>query len=52
MESPFDPGYFDSAELRTFGFKAIGENVQISRACNIVGLGNISIGANVRIDAY
>ncbi len=52
MRNPFDPGNYCSDELRTFGFKAIGDNVRISRACNIVGLENIEIGNNVRIDAY
>ena len=50
--NPFDPGYYGSEELRGFGFAHIGDNVRISRACNIVGLANIEIGNNVRIDAY
>jgi galactoside O-acetyltransferase len=52
MHNPFDPGYYCSGELRKFGFGSIGENVQVSRACNMVGLANIEIGDNVRIDAY
>src|SRR5437868_4322082 len=52
MQNPFDPGYYCSEELRGFGFKAVGENVRNSRACNIVGLENIEIGSNVRIDAF
>jgi galactoside O-acetyltransferase len=50
--NPFDQGYCTSAELRGFGFRSVGENVQIARACNIVGLENIEIGDNVRIDAF
>jgi acetyltransferase-like isoleucine patch superfamily enzyme len=52
MENPFSAGYYHSEELRRFGFKSIGENVAIAKACNIVGLQNIEIGDNVRIDAY
>ncbi len=52
MTNPFDPGYYRDDELREFGFGAIGSNVQIAKNCTIVGLGNIEIGNNVRIDAY
>lgn len=50
MRNPFDSGYYLSAELRTFGFESIGDNVQIAKNCTIIGLGNISIGDHVRID--
>jgi galactoside O-acetyltransferase len=52
VRNPLDRGYYGSEELRSFGFKAVGENVRISRACNIVGPENIEIGSNVRIDAF
>jgi len=52
MENPFDSGYYRSEELRTFGFKSVGENVQIAKTCKIVGLANISIGDNSRIDDF
>ena len=52
MKNPFDPGYFSETELQSVGFRAIGKNVQISKACTIIGLPNIEIGNNVRIDAY
>ena len=52
MENPFDPGYFGSHELRQLGFARIGENSAISRNCTIIGLHNISIGDNVRIDGF
>lgn len=45
-----DPGYYESAELREAGLAQVGENVLISRHCNIVGLENIEIGDNVRVD--
>ena len=34
------------------GIRSVGENVQVSKDCVITGLGNISIGSNVRIDSY
>jgi len=49
-ENPFNPGYFYSEDLRKMGFKFIGENVQITKNCTIIGLENISVGDNVRID--
>jgi len=52
MERPFDPGYFVSAELRQMGFARVGENSAISRNCTIVGLPNIVIGDDVRIDGF
>lgn len=52
MNNPFNPGYYDEQELRAFGFKAIGSNVRIAKNCTIIGLENISIGDNVRIDGY
>jgi galactoside O-acetyltransferase len=51
MENPFDPGYYNSAELRQFGFKSVGENVLIAKNCTIIGLHNIAIGDDVRIDS-
>ncbi len=48
--NPFDPGYYRSEELRTFGFRSVGENVAIAKNCTIIGLANIDIGNNVRID--
>lgn len=49
-DSPFNPGYATTEELRTLGFAAIGENVMIARNCTIIGLQNIAIADNVRID--
>lgn len=50
--NPFDRGFLLSPELRDLGFRAVGENVQIACNCTIVGLGNISLGNDVRIDDY
>lgn len=48
----FDPGYYTESDLREAGFKSIGKNVSIAKNCTIIGLSNISIGDNVRIDGY
>lgn len=50
--NPFEPGYMREDELRTIGFKAVGRNVRVARNNNIVGIENIEIGDNVRIDGY
>lgn len=50
MQSIFNPGYWTEAELRKGGFASVGDNVRIAKSCTIVGLENISIGSNVRID--
>lgn len=44
--------YFDSNDLIELGVKFVGENVRISKDSVIVGLDNISIGSNVRVDSY
>jgi len=50
MENPFNQGYFSTEQLRGFGFKDVGKNVIVAKNCTIVGLRNISIADNVRID--
>lgn len=52
MKNPFDPGYYDEIDLRDAGFKSIGRDVRIAKNCTIIGLQNIEIGNNVRIDGY
>ena len=49
-ENPFNQGYYQTDDLRKMGFKHVGENVQIARDCTIIGLKNISLGHNIRID--
>jgi len=51
-KNPFETGYYDEFELRSFGFKEIGANVKIAKNCTIIGLQNISIGDHVIIDAF
>jgi galactoside O-acetyltransferase len=48
----FNLDYYKTKELKNFGFLSIGDDVQIAKTCNIVGIQNISIGNNVRIDAF
>jgi len=50
--NPFDVGYYTEDELAHFGFKRLGKNISIAKSCNIIGLENISLGDNVRIDGY
>ena len=50
--NPFDRGFFRTDELRGMGFRAVGEDVAVSRNCTIVGLANVSLGNHVRIDDY
>ncbi len=51
IDNPFDQGYFNSDDLNKFGFKNIGKNVSVAKNTTIIGLENISIGNNVRIDS-
>lgn len=44
--------YFNAEELSIMNFKSLGKNVLIAKNCTIVGMKNISIGDNVRIDSY
>lgn len=48
--NPFDQGYFESDELRKFGFKGVGNNVRIAKNATIIGLKNRSLESNIRID--
>jgi len=48
----FDPGYYTEPDLKNAGFKSVGKNVSIAKNCTIIGLSNIEIGDNVRIDGY
>lgn len=52
LHNPFDPGYFNETELRQFGFKSVGDNVQVAKNCTIIGLENIVIDCHVRIDGF
>lgn len=45
-------GFYTNEELKSFGFKSLGENVYISRKASIYKASAISIGNNVRIDDF
>lgn len=47
-----DNGYFDLDEIKKIGFKSVGENVKVSRNSTIIGVDNISIGDDTRIDDF
>lgn len=44
--------FYSDEELKTIGFKSLGNNVLISRKCSIYSPSSISIGSNVRIDDF
>jgi len=48
----FDPGYFTEHDLQDAGFKSLGSNILVAKNCTIIGVENIVIGDNVRIDGY
>ena len=50
MENPFNQGYWTEEDLPKFGFASVGHNVRVAKNCTIIGLENISLGSNVRID--
>lgn len=52
MKNIFDNGFYNNKILNKLGFKKIGKNVKISKSCLIIGLKNISLGDNIRIDAF
>lgn len=44
--------YMTEGALRELGMKRVGENVRVHALTSIVGLENIEIGDNVRVDPY
>lgn len=52
MTNPFDAGYFTENDLKDAGFKRVGDNVRVAKNCTIIGLENIELGNNIRIDSY
>lgn len=45
-------GFLSKEEAQAIGFATLGENVLIDRTARFYGAARISIGSNVRIDAY
>ena len=48
----FNLCYYSGADLKNAGFRKLGKNVSIAKNCTIIGIKNILIGDNVRIDGY
>ena len=44
--------FYLEAELRSLGFRSVGEDVRLSRKASVYGAENISIGNHVRIDDF
>ncbi|NDH46030.1 MAG: hypothetical protein EBY04_06640 [Actinobacteria bacterium] len=44
--------YLDEGELKRLGIKSVGENVLVSEHATIVGLANVTLGSNIRIDSH
>ncbi len=44
--------FYTDAELKTIGFKEVGENVKLSRKASIYSPEKIILGSNVRIDDF
>jgi len=51
-QNTFDAGYYETAELRNMAFKSVGDETMISRRSTIIGLEQIELGSNVRIDDF
>ena len=52
MTNPFNPGYYQTCDLLALGFCGVGENVKIAKNATLIGLKNIFLGSNVRIDGF
>lgn len=44
--------YFSAVELAAMGFARIGGNVQVHRSVYVVGASKLSLGSDIRIDAF
>ena len=44
--------YLNEEELRKLGVKSVGSNVLVSEHATIVGLSNVTLGSNIRIDSH
>ena len=52
MKNPFNPGYYQTRDLLALGFGSVGTNVKIAKNSTLIGLKNIFVGNNVRIDGF
>lgn len=44
--------FYTDQELKSLGFKSLGENVRVSRKASFYGVGRIAIGSHSRIDDF
>jgi len=44
--------YLDENDLKKLGVKSVGTNVRVSEHATIVGLANVTLGSNIRIDSH
>lgn len=44
--------YLNEHDLRKLGIKSVGTNVLVSEHATIVGLANVELGSNIRIDSH
>lgn len=51
MYRKLNNGFYNSRQLRKFGFKSVGENVLVAKDAIVIGFENIAIGNNVKIDS-
>lgn len=49
-QNPTNPGYWTADELKSFGARSVGSNVRVAKNCTLIGVENISLGDDVRID--
>lgn len=52
MGNNINSEFYTTEELRDLGFKKVGDKVLLHKSCIVVGVENISIGDNVRIDGF
>ena len=50
--APLESSYLTEDDLESMGIRSVGKNVRISQDATVVGLHNVRIGDNVRIDSY
>ena len=52
MNNILESKYLNENDLLELGISSVGKNVRISANATVVGLENISLGNNIRIDSY
>lgn len=49
---PLASEYYDENDLNRLGIQTVGTNVRVAHQATIVGLANVSLGSNIRIDSH